>query len=233
MSTRANAADELIQQALDRGQTALSEHDAKRLLAAYEIPIPQENLAVDASAAVRAADAIGYPVAVKACAPTLLHKSDAGLVALNVGDPAGVEAAVAAIDAAVGNTPLDGYLVQAMVYGKREVIVGGMRDALFGPCVMFGLGGILVEAIADVVFRLAPLDQRDALEMVAEVRAHHVFDAIRGEPAVDRPALAGLLMAVGRLLEEQPRVAQVDINPVIVSDARPVAVDALVTFDAA
>jgi acyl-CoA synthetase (NDP forming) len=115
-----------------------------------------------------------------------------------------------------------------MVLGKREIIVGGMRDPVFGPCVMLGLGGVSVEATGDVAFRLAPLDDRDAIEMMEELAARRIFDAFRGEPAADRAALCGILRAVGQLLVDHPAVAQVDINPLILSEGRPIAVDALV-----
>jgi hypothetical protein len=117
-----------------------------------------------------------------------------------------------------------------MVRGKREVIVGGTRDKLFGPCVMLGLGGILVEAIADVSFRLAPLQERDALEMINEMRAQRIFEEFRGEPAVDRPALSRVLMGVGQMLVDHPGISQVDVNPLILRGADPVAVDALIAL---
>ena len=222
--------ERLLGAALERGQGALSEFESKQLLAAYGIPLTGEELASGASGAVAAAERLGYPVAVKACSPALMHKSDTGLVALDLRDASSVEAAVAAIGEAAGDVALDGYLVQRMVEGKREVIVGGIRDKLFGPCVMLGLGGVLVEAIADVVFRLAPLEERDAFEMVNEVRAQRVFDEVRGEPALDREALAEVLVGVGRVLEAHPAVAQIDINPLIIEGARPLAVDALITL---
>ncbi|NIA13577.1 MAG: carboxylate--amine ligase [Nitrospiraceae bacterium] len=223
---------QLIEQALARGQGALSEHDSKRVLAAFGVPTVMEELAGSAADAVQAAERLAYPVAVKGCSPDLMHKSDRGLVALDARDAAAVEAAVAAIDEAAGGVGLDGYLVQRMVRGKREIIVGGMRDALFGPCVMLGLGGILVEAVADVSFRLAPLGTRDALEMIGELRGRRIFGPLRGEPAADCDALAGVLMSVGRILEECPQVSQVDVNPLIFQGGDPVAVDGLVALAA-
>ena len=221
---------QLIDRAVARGQGALSEFESKQVLAAFGVPVVGEELAKDRMGAVQAAQRLGYPVAVKGCSPDLMHKSDRGLVVLEVRDEAGIHAAVAAIDEAVGGVELDGYLVQRMVRGRREIIVGGMRDASFGPCVMLGLGGILVEAMADVSFRLAPLDVRDALEMVGELRGWRIFGPLRGEPAADREALAGTLISVGRILEECPQVSQVDVNPLIFEGSAPVAVDALVTL---
>jgi acetate---CoA ligase (ADP-forming) subunit beta len=220
----------LIDSACASRQAALSEYDSKRVLAAYGVPIVREELVRDAAEAGGAAERLGYPVAVKACSPALAHKSDRGLVLLNLTDTAAVASAVSQIGAAARGTELSGYLVQQMIPGKREVIVGGTRDPLFGACVMFGLGGILVEAVADVAFRLAPLSERDALEMLNEVRARRMLEAFRGEPAVDRDVLACVLMAVGQILLDHPRIAQVDVNPLILSDSQPVAVDALVTL---
>lgn len=220
----------VIEAGLARGQRALSEYESKRVLASYGVPIVEEELAQDGAAAVAAADRIGYPVVVKACSPALMHKSDRGLVALSLDSPDAVRAASETITRAAGDAPLDGLLVQRMVRGKREVIIGGIRDQLFGPCVMLGLGGILVEALADVAFRLAPLEERDALEMIREIRAQRLFDAVRGEPAVDRRALSQALIAVGQVLRDHPRVSQVDLNPLILEGEHPVAVDAVITL---
>jgi len=220
---------ELIKQAVACGQTALSEYESKRVLAEFGVPVVREELAHDAAEAVRAAQQLGYPVVVKACAPALMHKSDLGCVALNLADAAAVEAAVDQVGKAAG-VALDGYLVQRMAHGKREVIVGGTRDKVFGPCVMLGIGGILVEVLGDVTFRLAPLDERDAEEMLYELRAQEIFGAVRGEPPVDRSALVRVLTGLGRVLIECPEVSQVDVNPLIFDGADPVAVDALITL---
>jgi succinyl-CoA synthetase beta subunit len=216
--------------AMERGQKALSEYDSKRVLATYGVLVVQEELVRSAAEAAEAAERLGYPVAVKACSPALMHKSDRGLVFLNLSDASSVKSAADQISKAAGATPLDGYLVQQMVRGKREVIVGATRDRLFGPCVMLGLGGILVEAIADVAFRLAPLQERDALEMIHEMRAQRIFEEFRGEPAVDRLALSRVLIGVGQILIDHPSISQVDVNPLIVRGADPVAVDALITL---
>jgi acetate---CoA ligase (ADP-forming) subunit beta len=225
-----NEIEDLLSQASANGQQALSEYASKRVLASCGVPVVDETLAANAEDAAAAAERIGYPVVIKACSPALMHKSDRGLVKLNVNDTRDVALAIAEIDRALDGATIDGYLVQRMVQGKREVIVGGMRDKLFGPCVMLGLGGILVEALADVSFRLAPLEERDALEMINQLRAQNLFDAIRGEPAVDRAALSRVLIAVGTILLEHSRISQIDVNPLIFQGADPIAVDALVTL---
>ncbi len=117
-----------------------------------------------------------------------------------------------------------------MVPGKREIIVGAIRDQTFGPCVMLGLGGIQVEAVGDVSFRLAPLDERDAVEMINELRAHAIFGPFRGEPPVNKTSLSDILMAAGRILIDYEQISQIDINPLIINDGQPIAVDALVSF---
>lgn len=229
-STRTDIVDQLLDGALCNGLKALSEYDSKRVLAAYGVPVTPEELAKDKAEAVSAAENLGFPVAVKACSPELLHKSDQGLVRLGLDTAQAVESAVDGIAKATEGTSLDGFLVQAMVKGRREVIIGGMRDPSFGPSVMLGLGGILVEAVADVSFRLVPLEERDAREMIAELRAQKIFEEFRGEAAVDRSVLADTLIAVGRILEDCPEVSQVDINPLIFDGSKPVAVDGLITL---
>ncbi|HNR31785.1 MAG TPA: acetate--CoA ligase family protein [Candidatus Hydrogenedentes bacterium] len=228
--TERDGAHALLEEALASEHRALSEYESKRLLRAYDVPVVDEALCADAAAAVAAAERIGFPVAVKACGRALQHKTDRGLVHLNLRDADSVGDAVARMQAALGDEAIDGFLVQRMARGGREVIVGGLRDPIFGPCVMFGMGGIAVEAFGDVAFRLAPLDDRDALEMLGEVRGAKLLGPFRGEPAADTTALAGVLRRVGALIVEHPEIAQVDINPLIIEDGLPVAVDALVTL---
>lgn len=221
---------EIIQRAAGQKRNLLSEYESKQVASAFDIPCVDEVLVEKPQAVPEAAARIGYPVAVKACAPHLPHKSDQGLLRLNLGSDAAVAAAVAEIQTALGETCIDGFLIQPMLRGKRELIAGGLRDPIFGPCVMLGIGGIGVEAHRDVSFRLAPLDERDALEMIEELRGRRIFDAFRGEPAADRKALADLLCCLGRLLVESPEIAQVDLNPLILEAGRPIAVDALIAL---
>lgn len=222
----------ILDSVIARGGETISEHESKRLLAAYGVPIVKEVFVKDAAAAGDAAESLGYPVALKGCAAGVAHKSDLGLVVLHLNDRAAVAAAAAAMQAGYSAGPLEGFLVQRMARGKREVIAGGLRDAVFGPCVMLGTGGIAVEALGDVAFRLAPLEERDALEMMGELRARKIFDAFRGEPAADRAALAQVLRAVGQILLDHPRIAQIDVNPFVLEDGRPVAVDAHIVLRA-
>lgn len=207
----------------------LSEYDSKQLLREYAVATVSEHLAADADAAVARATQIGFPAVLKLCGAAIAHKTERDLVRLGLADAEAVRTAAAQLLAR--RRPEDGdaqLLVQAMVRGRREIIVGLVRDAQFGPCVMLGMGGILAEAMRDVVFRMAPLTRRDAREMLTEIKAAHMLDAFRGESAVDRDVLADILVAVGRIGVERENVVSLDINPLIVAGAAPIAVDALV-----
>jgi acetyl-CoA synthetase (ADP-forming) len=207
----------------------LSEADSKDLLRRYGVPVPSEAVAPDAAAAVAAAERIGYPVAVKLCGPGIAHKTERGLVRLGVPDAAAVERA--ATDLLARATPEDGdvgLLVSEMVSGTRELIAGVVRDPQFGPCVMLGVGGVLAEAVADVAFRLAPLTDVDAHDLIDDLRSQALLGPLRGEPPIDRDRLAELLTGLGRLATEDPAIRSVDLNPLIVAAGVPIAVDALV-----
>jgi succinyl-CoA synthetase beta subunit len=207
----------------------LSEFDSKEMLRSYGIATVDEALASDADDAVEHARSFGYPVAIKLCAAGLAHKTERNVVRLGVIDDDAAKAA--ALDLLARREPGERdarLLVQRMVSGRRELILGLIRDGQFGPCVMLGLGGILAEAIRDVVFRVAPLSQVDALEMVSDLKSVHLLGSFRGEAAVDRDALARALVALGRIGMEHPEIASIDVNPMIVSGAIPIAVDALV-----
>ncbi len=207
----------------------LSESSSKQLLASYGVPVLDEHIAADADAAVTAAEAIGYPVVVKLCGDAIAHKTERGLVRLGLGDAAAVRDAAAQLLAAARTE--DGaveLLVAPMVRGNRELIAGLIRDPQFGPCVMLGIGGVLAEALGDVAFRVVPLTELDAGEMIDDLHTRQLLSQFRGEPAVDRAALRATLLGLSRLADERPDVAAVDLNPLIVVDGRPIAVDALV-----
>ncbi len=210
--------------------TTLSESQSKELLSRYGLPVAEERIVPDAASAVEAAEAIGYPVVAKLEGAAIAHKTERGLVRLQLADASAVRTAATELLAAA--TPDDGevsVLVAPMVRGNRELIVGMLRDLQFGPTVMLGLGGILAEAVADVVFRPAPVDLVTAHEMIDDLATQRVLGEFRGESAVDRDAIAALLVGLGQLASDRPDVASVDVNPLIVtSSGRPVAVDALV-----
>ncbi len=219
---------ETITQALKAGQSALSEYQSKQLLSKYGIPVTKETLAEDKDSAIDAAKKLGFPVVLKACSPALTHKTERNLIALKLRDEKEVAQAYDDIMGRLDGEKIDGVLVQEMVSGARELVVGLTRDEQFGPCAMLGLGGIFVEILKQVTFRIAPLEKRDALEMMDELPGKKIFDAFRGEDPVDRDALADILVAVGAIGLEHDEVKEIDINPLIICGSKPVAVDALV-----
>ncbi|HNR89081.1 MAG TPA: acetate--CoA ligase family protein [Spirochaetota bacterium] len=217
----------IIGAGVSRGDGALNEYESKRVLREYGIPVAEERHAATLDEALAHARAIGYPVALKGSSSTLTHKTERRLIELGIDGDEALVKAYRAIEERGGGM-LDGMLVQQMVSGTREFVAGFMRDAQFGPCVMFGLGGIYTEALRDVSFRVAPLSLRDAHEMMNEIRGASLLGAFRGMPAVDRDALARALVGLGRLGLDHDEIAEIDVNPLIVRGELPVAVDALV-----
>lgn len=219
---------ELLQAALDRGQTALGEYQSKQLLAAFGIPVTRECLAQDAATAARAAEEMGFPVVLKASGAELFHKTEVEGISLNLRSATDVEREAQRLLRIPGCEAL---LVQEMVKGGRELVCGLIRDPHFGPCVMFGLGGILTEILQDTAFRLVPFSSWDAREMMSEIRARKIMEPFRGEAAVDQTVLAQILVALGEIGLKHKEVTEVDINPLkIRPDGMPVAVDALVVL---
>jgi acetate---CoA ligase (ADP-forming) subunit beta len=217
-----------ISEAIKAGRSALNEYEAKRFLASFGIPVCREIFVSDDAAAIRAAGEIGLPVVLKAAGERIQHKTELGAVALNLKAEAEIRGEARRLLAIAG---CEGLLVQEMVRGEREMVCGLTRDARFGPCVMFGLGGIFTEILDDAVFRVAPLTTNDALEMLEEIRAAKILQAFRGQPPADRAGLARILVALGEIGCRHEDVREIDINPVkIRPDGTPVAVDALVAL---
>jgi len=216
----------------DAEGTTLSEHDSKQLLAGYGLPVARERLAQDPDAAVAAARELGLPVVVKLCGAAIAHKTERRLVRLGLASEQAVRESARELLALA--RPEDGevaLLVAELVQGSRELIAGLVRDPQLGPCVMLGLGGILAEALGDVVFAAAPLDAPAARALPDRLAAAHLLTrSFRGEPPVDLEALARILTGLGRLAAERPDVQSVDVNPLVVRGAEPVAVDALVVL---
>jgi len=219
------------------GRRVLRTEDAFSLLAEYGIAAPPARLAHAADEAARIAENFGTAVALKAESPAILHKTDAGAVRLGVHGAADVCAAFATIVDNVRRhdpaAPLDGVLVQAMVTGGTEMVVGLHHDPQFGPIVMVGLGGVFVEVLEDVAFGAVPLTRGDAEDMLASLRGARILDGVRGRPRADRSALVDVLLAVSRLGAEAGGViAELDLNPVVVlpEGRGAVALDALVVL---
>ena len=207
---------------------SLSEFESRAILEGYGIPVVATILATKQQEAVEAAASIGYPVVLKGCGADLTHKSEAGAVKLNLTTSAEVASAFTAIETATAGA-LDGILVQPQIRGTRELVAGMVRDQQFGPCAVFGLGGIYTEVLDDVSFRIAPLRERDALAMMDSIRGSAILGPVRGTAAADRSALSRILITLGRIGLENDSIDAIDVNPLLLQkNGTPVAVDAAV-----
>ena len=221
------SAAEMIEAAVRAGRSALDEWEAKALFAAYGIAVPAGELVKSADEAAAAAERIGGRLAMKAVGGEIHHKTEAGLVVLSVeGAEAAAETFRLLQDRA--GSSLEGVLVEQMIAGNREFMVGMKRDSIFGPVVVFGLGGVLTEALGDIALAVAPLSEQDAAELPDLIKAKRLLGAFRGYPPVDRAALATVIEALGRMAVENPRIAEIDVNPLLIEGGRPVAADALI-----
>jgi acyl-CoA synthetase (NDP forming) len=218
--------NQFVTNVLESGGTVLSEVESKQILKQYGVPVVGETMVSTSEDAVIAATAMGFPVVLKGISETVLHKTEAGLVHLNLTDEGAVDRAsqqLLGIDAAMS------MLVQPQIKGHREFVAGLFRDPQFGPAVLFGLGGIFTEALTDVVFRLVPLSEQDVLDMIASIQSRALLGRFRGEQPVDQPALMRTLMGLSALANDVPEIAEVDINPLIATATGDlIAVDALI-----
>ena len=221
-------AKERIRTAKTEGRTALTEAESKEILGRFGVPIVQEKVAATPEEAVAAAHGFGFPVVLKGLGAKLTHKTERGLVRLNLRDEGEVRKAALETAGAAGED-LEGYLIQPMLSGRREFVAGLFRDAQFGPVVMFGLGGIFTEALNDVVFRVAPVDEREAEAMIDELRSRKLLGPFRGEQAAQKAGIIRTLTGLSRIGLELPDVTEADINPLLVApDGQATAVDALI-----
>jgi len=219
----------ILESALRQGRKTLSESESKSILKSYGLPVTREREVTGHEGVIAAVREIGFPLAMKACGHALIHKTEKDLVRLDIRSEA---EALDAFSALCRGTQAAGatVLVQEMIKGQRELVAGFIRDAQFGPCVMFGLGGIFTEIFKDVSFRTVPLTPADAKDMVHEIKAAPVLGAVRGMPPVDADQLAEILVTLGKIGLENERIQEIDINPLIVSGSRVVAVDALIVL---
>ena len=222
----------IIEAADAAGREALTPDEAKRICDAYDIPSAAQGLATSASEALAMAEQIGYPVAAKIVSPDIAHKTDAGGVALDIGDATELASAydriVANAKAFDADAAVDGVLIQRQVeraQDTQEVIVGAVTDPVFGKLVAFGLGGVFVEALGDITFRLAPATVDEASSMLDDIAGSEILKGVRGAAAVDRNALATLIANVSRLVADFPEIAELDLNPVFASSDGVLAVD--------
>lgn len=212
-------AGQVVKQARAEGRRKLLEHEALKLCELYGLPVPSYGLARSEEEAVELAERVGFPVVLKIVSPDISHKSDVGGVVLGIRSAEEVRGAYRKILENVGarapGSRVYGILVQRMARPDLEVIVGGIRDPVFGPVVMFGLGGIFVEVLKDVSFRVAPLSDVDVDDMIREVRGYRVLEGFRGSPPRDLDALRKVILGVSRMMVEVEEIAELDLNPVI------------------
>ncbi|MBA4159072.1 MAG: acetate--CoA ligase family protein [Gemmatimonadetes bacterium] len=229
----------LVHHAHSEGRSRLSEVEVMEVLEAYGIPVAAHRVARTAEEATRAADEIGYPVVLKALSPRVIHKSDVGGVRVDLRDAAEVRAAFQQIwrevpeRAGIPPQELEGVLVQAMARGGKETIIGMTSDPAFGPLLMFGLGGVYVEALRDVVFRIHPVTEVDAREMVGSIRGVRLLEGIRGEPPTDLAAIEEVIQRISQLVADHELLHELDINPWMAYAEGGVAVDARIMLRSA
>jgi acyl-CoA synthetase (NDP forming) len=220
---------ELVKHARSENRTLLTEIESKNALTEAGIEATQTILVTSAEDAVMQAETIGYPVVLKIVAFEITHKSDVGGVILNIKNSAAVQDAYRNIINTVENKhpgiSIQGVSVQKMIATGTEVIIGMTTDEQFGPVIMFGLGGILVEVLNDVSFRLAPLEQKDAVEMVNEIKARPILNGIRGQTPCDLDALYKMLLSVSTFVTKYSEIKEIDLNPVIATSSGAIAVD--------
>ncbi len=211
---------QLFARVRSEGRVTIGDAEAREVLEAYGVPLPKAGLATTADEAVQLAESIGYPVVMKIASPDILHKSDIGGIKLNIMSASEVRDAFDLLiyrgRRYMPDANIWGCQVQQMVKGGREVIIGVNRDPQFGPLLMFGLGGIYVEALKDVTFRVAPIDRREATEMLSEIRAYKLLRGVRGEKPADQPAIVDTLLRISQLVTDFPEIVELDINPLMV-----------------
>lgn len=219
----------IIRGALKEGRKSLLEHEAKEFLNAWGIPVPKNVIAPDAELAVAGANKIGYPVAIKVVSKDILHKTEAGGVRLGLKNEHEVKDVfnemMFEISDHYPSAKIEGFLIERMADKGVEVIVGGMRDPHFGPAVMFGIGGIMVELIKDVSFRLMPVTKGECLEMIKEIKAYPLITGYRGSKPVNTDAIIDCLIKVGKIMDETDEIKEIEINPLIATSQGVIAVD--------
>jgi acyl-CoA synthetase (NDP forming) len=235
MSSAKDAVRKVLDQVKADKRTSLTAPEGKLVCDAYAIPVPKEGLAKSASEAARIASDMGFPVVMKIVSPDILHKTEAGGVMVGVKTAADAERAYDTILANAktykADARIEGIQVQQMLLGGTEVIVGSITDGSFGKLVAFGLGGVLVEVLKDVTFRLAPATTQDALSMLDGIQAHEMLKGVRGGDPVNRDALAEIIVKVSQLVSDFPEIVELDLNPVFATRAGATAADVRIVVD--
>jgi len=229
-------AKEILARARQENRTVLTEIEAKQILMQSGINCTDTRLATTRDAAVALSEEMGYPVVLKISSVDITHKSDAGGVKVNLADGAAVEKAyddiMASCTAKFPDADIEGISVQGMAKAGTEVIIGMTRDPSFGPVLMFGLGGIFVEVLKDVAFRIVPLDKNDASEMISEIKGKKLLEGYRGQDPADVPFLEDMLLKLSGLVDKTEGIAEIDMNPVFAYNQGAVVVDARIILEA-
>lgn len=222
-------------QAIKEGRKNLTETEAKAVCMDYGIPVTRSELAENEEEALKLAEKIGFPVVLKIVSPDIIHKSDVGGVIVNLKNAKEVGNAYKQILSNVkkhdANAKIVGMLVQEMAPASTEVIVGSIKDPQFGPALMFGLGGVFVEVLKDVTFRIAPVNEEEAHEMIEEVKAYPLLKGYRGSPPADINAIVKIILATSKLVMEHEEIKELDLNPIMVYEKGAKAVDARIILE--
>jgi len=217
------------------GRTNLLETEAKEVCMDYGIPVARFSLAKSEKEAVRFAEKLGYPIVLKIVSPDIVHKSDVGGVIVNLKDSKDVQKAynqmISNVKKYKPKARIVGVMVQEMAPASTEVIVGAVKDSQFGQVVMFGLGGVFVEVLKDVTFRIAPIAEEDAWEMISEVKAYPLLKGYRNMPLVDLDAIVKILLNTSKLVSEHEEIKELDLNPILVYEKGAKTVDARIILE--
>jgi acyl-CoA synthetase (NDP forming) len=229
--------DDILKKARGEKRTVLTEIEAKQILKEAGINCTDTQLAATKEEAVALSEKMGYPAVLKISSVDITHKSDAGGVKVNLKDKAAVEKAyddiMASCTAKYPNANIEGVAVQGMAKAGTEVIIGMTKDPSFGPVLMFGLGGIFVEVLKDVAFRIVPLEKKDASEMIREIKGKKLLEGYRGQDPADISFLENMLLKLSVLVDKTESIAEVDMNPVFAYNQGAVVVDARIILEAA
>jgi acetyl coenzyme A synthetase (ADP forming)-like protein len=235
MSSSKDAVRKILDAVRADKRTSLTAPEGKLVCDAYGIPVPKEGVATSAAEAAKIATGMGFPVVMKIVSPDILHKTEAGGVMVGVKNAADVEANYATILANAkkykADAKIEGIQVQQMLLGGQEVIVGAVTDGSFGKLVAFGLGGVLVEVLKDITFRMAPATKADALSMLDGIQAHEMLKGVRGSDPANRDAIADIIVNVSKLITDFPEIAEMDLNPVFATKKDAIAADVRIVVD--
>jgi len=227
--------EEIFKKVKNSRRNNLTEHEAREVLEYYNIPFAKGKIVKTIEEAKKFVEKVGYPLVLKVVSKQIIHKTEVGGVILNIRNERELYQAyhqiIKNVEKKAPKAKIDGFFIQEMIPKEREVIIGGKKDSTFGQTIVFGLGGIFVEVYEDVSFRVVPITRQDAIEMIKEIRAFKILKGVRGKPPVDFGALVDILLKTSKMLELNPEIKELDINPIITFPDRAVAVDARIIVE--